>query len=232
MKTGVKRIMTCMAGVLFSVLVLVILFSAKFHYETSKMSPVVTKQIAENVFVVKDDFVNMYLIKNQDNYIVIDAGIHIRKIREELAELNIRPENVQAVFLTHTHSDHIGGLSLFTNAEVYLSKKEKFRSHKKINTLDDNVLINISGIKVQCVYTPGHTAGSVCYRINDNLLFVGDTLSIKNGKAAVFNKFFNKDTKEQTESIKKLSQLKSIGYIYTAHYGYLKNNNEFYINFN
>ncbi|MCK9171751.1 MAG: MBL fold metallo-hydrolase, partial [Treponema sp.] len=136
MKAGVKMIMTGVAVVLFSALVLVILCSVKFHYETSKMSPVVTKQIAENVFVVKDDFVNMYLIKNQDTYIAVDAGIHIKKIREELAEMNISPENVQAVFLTHAHSDHTGGLPLFTNAEVYLSKKEKFRPNKKINTLD------------------------------------------------------------------------------------------------
>jgi hypothetical protein len=50
--------MTCMTGVLFSALVLVILFSVKFYFETLKMHPVQTKQIAENVFVVKDDFLN------------------------------------------------------------------------------------------------------------------------------------------------------------------------------
>jgi len=37
------------------------------------MNPLETKQLMDNVYVIKDDFVNMYIIKNSDHYIAIDA---------------------------------------------------------------------------------------------------------------------------------------------------------------
>ncbi len=68
--------------------------------------------------------------------------------------------------------------------------------------------------------SPGHTPGSMCFLIGDKFLFVGDNMSLKNGKIDPFNDFFNIDTKLQSKSLKKLALLTGVEYIFTAHYGY------------
>jgi hypothetical protein len=45
-------------------------------------------------------------------------------------------------------------------------------------------------------------------------------MSLKNGKADLFNEFFNMDSETEKESIKKLAALQNIKYIFTAHYGF------------
>jgi len=45
-------------------------------------------------------------------------------VAERLAEIGVRPADVEAVVLTHCHWDHIGGLALFPNARVYCQRAE------------------------------------------------------------------------------------------------------------
>jgi glyoxylase-like metal-dependent hydrolase (beta-lactamase superfamily II) len=229
-KSGKRTIfgIICFIGVL---VIFGIYYGVNFYSETSKMKPLATTQIAHNVFAIKDNFVNVYLIKNNDRYIAIDAGISTNTLRTELTKLNINPESIEAVFLTHAHHDHIGGLAAFSNVKYFISKMEKSLSSGKFSTLDDGSITTIAGIDIQCIYTPGHTVGSVSYKVCDSLLFVGDNLSIDKNKAGVFNEFFNKDTKVQIESIKKLREVKNIAYVFSAHYGYSNTLGDFYINF-
>ena len=70
-----------------------------------------------STFLIKDEFVNMYLIKDSLGYIAIDAGKDLMVIETELHKLNIKPEEVIAVFLTHSDMDHVAGIPLFKNAK-------------------------------------------------------------------------------------------------------------------
>jgi glyoxylase-like metal-dependent hydrolase (beta-lactamase superfamily II) len=45
-------------------------------------------------------------------------------VEEKLASLGVKPAEIEAVVLTHCHWDHIGGLSLFPNAQVYCQRAE------------------------------------------------------------------------------------------------------------
>jgi len=81
-------------------------------------------------------------------------------------------------------------------------------------------VIEIEDLVVKGVLTPGHTPGSMSYLIENRYLFTGDTLSLKEGKAELFNGIFNMDSELQGKSIRKLACIAGVEYLFTAHYGY------------
>lgn len=213
-------------------------FVLKMKSETKKMNVVETKEIVHNIFAIKDSYVNMYLVKDSDNFVAIDAGNDVETIENELKGLSIDPEKVVAVLLTHTDRDHVAALKLFKNASVYLSKEEEqmingtttrlLNSHNKINTktyilLEDGQNIQIGKLTIKGILTPGHTPGSMSYLINDKYLFVGDAFGLKNGKIDKPNSFFTKDMKTALSSLKKIVNLPHAEYIFTAHTGFSNN---------
>jgi phosphoribosyl 1,2-cyclic phosphodiesterase len=54
---------------------------------------------------------NAALISRGDTHVLLDAGISCRRITASLQELGLAPADLSAIFITHTHSDHISGLN-------------------------------------------------------------------------------------------------------------------------
>ncbi|MDR0666999.1 MAG: MBL fold metallo-hydrolase [Prevotellaceae bacterium] len=72
--------------------------------------------------------VNAFLIRLPERTILVDAGFGTR-LFDNLQQLNVRPEEIDVLLLTHLHGDHIRGMIrngavAFPRAEVYLSKAE------------------------------------------------------------------------------------------------------------
>ncbi len=235
MKKIFKRIFWGIAIIIVIVIIFAVGFFMKMKSEVKTMHPSETKELVSNIFSVKDVFVNLYFIKDSNNYVAIDAGNDIENITKELKKVNINPDNVVAVFLTHTDQDHVAAIKLFKNAKVYLSKVEELmlqgKKHKiffitnKISTkdyilLDDQQTISIGNIKVKGYLMPGHTSGSMAYLINDKYLFTGDALGLKDGKLIPMNKFFNMDNEQSIKSIANITKIDSAEYIFTAHHGF------------
>jgi glyoxylase-like metal-dependent hydrolase (beta-lactamase superfamily II) len=201
--------------------------------ELSKMAPVQTGLIVEDVYGIMDSYVNIYLVKTKEGYIAFDAGNDREKIFNEMKKLGISPSEVKAVFLTHTDEDHRNAVPLFKDATLYISKAEEVMItgktprflciHNKLGRkpllLDDGQTVTVGGTRVKGILTPGHTPGSICFLVNDRFLFTGDTLSLINGKAQPFNELFNMDTEREKKSLKLLTGLKGVTHILTAHYG-------------
>lgn len=210
-------------------------FYFKFKSEINKMHVTETKEVVHNVFAIKDSFVNMFLVKDSDNYVAVDAGEDIKVVRDELVKLNIDSSKVVAVFLTHGDGDHTAALPLFKNAKVYLSRQEEqmingktakmLFFHNKIATksyilLDDQQTLVLGKVSIKGIATPGHTPGSMSYVINSKYLFVGDAFGLKEGKIDKPNKFFSMDLRTAIKSFDKISNLPQVDYIFTAHTGY------------
>jgi len=213
-------------------------FFYKFNSETKKMHPVTTGKIVDNIYAIKDEFVNMYVIKDSNQYVVIDAGKDIDVVAAELRKLNINPDMVVAVLLTHTDMDHVAGIPLFKNAKIYLSKQEEMMltgekqkipgvsnsiSRKDYILLEDKQTLKIGNENSFSILTEGHTTGSMCYQVNDKYLFTGDILSLVDGKLGPSVKFFDLNHEMATKSISKITKLPNVEYIFTAHFGYTNN---------
>lgn len=235
MKKIVKRVLIGIGIIVLLMVLFSVGFFLKFKSSTKDMSVIETGKITDNIFAVKDSFVNMFLIKDSDQYVAIDAGNSLENVTRELKKLNINPHQVIAVMLTHTDRDHVAALKLFKNAKVYLSRPEEqmingkkskflfFGNHiysKEYSLLNDQQIVEVGSLKIKGILTPGHTSGSMCYLLNGKCLFIGDALKIKSGKVQEFNHFFNMDSKVARESIGKITNLPGTEYIFTAHYGY------------
>ena len=235
MKKKIKIVLIGVGTLIAVVLLIGGGFFYKFNSEIKKMHPVATGKIVDNIFAIKDEFVNIYVLQDSNQYIVIDAGQDIEVVAAEFKKLNINPDLVIAVLLTHTDPDHVAGVPLFKNAKIYLAKEEEKMltgqkqkipfvsnsiSRKDYILLEDKQTLKIGNENSFSILTEGHTTGSMCYQINDKYLFTGDILSLVNGKLGPSVKFLDLDNEMATKSISKITNLPNVEYIFTAQFGY------------
>ncbi|APC48979.1 MBL fold metallo-hydrolase [Virgibacillus halodenitrificans] len=69
---------------------------------------------------------NCIALTSGDSTILVDAGIAKTKIEKRLLEVGITPNNIEAIFITHAHTDHCKGLPLANkyNIPVYAGEEE------------------------------------------------------------------------------------------------------------
>ena len=193
-----------------------------------------TGHIFPGLYTVNCGYVNFYIYKDKDLCFCFDAGTGLRRIKKELRKIDISPEQVTHVFLTHSDSDHVNGLKLFIGAKIYMSKLEipltdgslrrsPFSNNKMkqttITTLKNDEVIRVGTNEIKAITTPGHTPGSMSYLLNDHILFIGDCFHIEKNTVTTGMNFMNMDKELQQQSIKKLSGLKDIKIVCTGHTG-------------
>lgn len=92
---------------------------------------------------------NVYFIESNKAKILIDIGVSYKKLLESLNNINKSIDNIDALFITHEHTDHIKGLSTFlkqTNIPVFLSSGtcSILKSKLKLTT---NEIDNLNSLK-------------------------------------------------------------------------------------
>ena len=128
--------------------------------------------------------------ENKKECIVIDPGDEPGRIRKKAGD-----RRIAAILLTHGHFDHIGGVAPLMEEGTRLlihPQDEKMLSDPDLNAgrgllrrditapaptdrVREGDELTIAGLTIRVLHTPGHTPGSVCYLI-ENELFTGDTL--------------------------------------------------------
>ena len=69
---------------------------------------------------------NCIYIGNDHTHILVDAGISKKRIEEGLNTIGLTVNDLNAIFITHEHKDHIGGIGVLTRkceASVYGTKE-------------------------------------------------------------------------------------------------------------
>ena len=127
---------------------------------------------------------NCYIVHADDSKscLIIDPGYQSEDILDVCQEKGL---TIAAIALTHGHFDHVGAvkeLAAETGCEVYLHEDDltmpPMMTAGKLyytHTYTEGDVLNIAGLTVSVLHTPGHTPGSVCLAI-ENHLFSGDTL--------------------------------------------------------
>ncbi len=143
------------------------------------------ESFADNPFAT-----NCWLVaaEGSEEAVVVDPGFSPGRVRRLLGAAGKRPV---AVLATHGHYDHIGSADAFCGDELPLYIHAADRAAltdplawgagsdtppvpvKDVRTLADGDVLEFAGFRIEVAHTPGHTPGSVCYRL-DGFLFSGD----------------------------------------------------------
>ena len=190
-----------------------------------------------NLYVVEDFGNNLFLVKTQNAYLMIDSGMSVNKIENFFYKSNINMDDVRWIFQTHSDGDHVAGLILFPYASIYMSEDElqlingtTKRSFLGYNSLPVGVDINriiplsdgqeliLDRTRIKCIAAPGHTTGSMLYLIDNKYLFTGDAFKITNGNIDVHP--YTMDTELSRKTIEELrNTINDSQIVITSHYG-------------
>lgn len=106
---------------------------------------------------------NATYIKTKSANILIDCGFSFRQVKQRLMNYDIDPNSIDAVLITHEHTDHVNGLSSLlarVEADIYISAKtfEKLHVNQKSGIKDNNVVFidedfYINDLEIQVVRT-------------------------------------------------------------------------------
>ncbi|WP_372897362.1 MBL fold metallo-hydrolase [Stieleria sp.] len=148
----------------------------------------------------------VHAIETDDGIILIDSGgdEQARGVRESLLSVGLRLDDVRYVLITHAHYDHVFGVNKIremSGATVAAGKDDcdvlrsadlpaLYSVFPKISysgdpiavdvELQDGDTIELGGVTIEAIATPGHTPGSTCYLLNKDgqeILFCGDVIS-------------------------------------------------------
>jgi len=141
--------------------------------------------IAENCFLAR--------AQGSDKLVVVDPGDEAERILAKAAEMG---GGVEAILLTHTHFDHVGAVAAVaraTGAPVYCPEIEvpvladintyllpgfgPFESYDADETVAGGETLELAGLELDVIFTPGHSPGHVTYSARgEDAIFSGDVL--------------------------------------------------------
>ncbi|MEO5679995.1 MAG: MBL fold metallo-hydrolase [Acidimicrobiales bacterium] len=122
--------------------------------------------IDNNVFVIR--------CRRTGQAVLLDAANEHDRLLQLCRELGVR-----RVLETHGHWDHIQAVPALRDAgyDVAVTAADAGMLPSYDSLLEDDTVIEVGDLRLRTIATPGHTAGSMCFRLEGTpLLFSGDTL--------------------------------------------------------
>jgi hydroxyacylglutathione hydrolase len=142
--------------------------------------------IAENCFVLRRE--------GSGRGLIVDPGDEPDRILAKVEEMGTK---IEAILVTHCHFDHIGAVApvaTVTGAPVYCPEMERplladimtyvpipgigpYDSYEADETLSGGEVLDLAGMTIDVIFTPGHSPGHVTYSVRDEeAMFSGDVL--------------------------------------------------------
>ena len=176
-----------------------------------------------------DNFIYLIGSKSTREVAIIDPAWDIDALLDHIQEKELK---LASVLVTHYHPDHIGGgmggHSIEGIAELLEKDPVKIFVHKLeaegvkkvtgVSDIDLNIVesgdhLTIGENDIEFLHTPGHTPGSQCFKVNNNLVS-GDTLFVQGcGRVDLPGS----NSEDMFHSLQKLSALPDETILYPGH---------------
>ncbi|MET1102384.1 MAG: MBL fold metallo-hydrolase [Pyrodictiaceae archaeon] len=164
----------------------------------------------DNIYMVRDQYVNVYIMFKGNNIILIDAGLETtwRLLAEALAGYG-GLSRVSAIVVTHHHRDHVGSLKRIVeeSGAIVGAHVEEARLVEETTGVKVGMLLRdgdrVHGMLV--LHTPGHTPGHIAL-IDEatKSLFTGDLVYEENGVLYEIPQEFSQDPRANRMAITRL----------------------------
>ena len=134
---------------------------------------------------------NCCYIETDKTKILIDIGLNSLTTEKKLKEINVDPDEIEGIFITHTHKDHVEGLRVFNKkhkAKAYLTEimyKELNQELKNYEFITDKTIIkDIAVTAIKTSHDAEDSNGYIIENKNKEIVYITDTgyINIKNHK--------------------------------------------------
>jgi glyoxylase-like metal-dependent hydrolase (beta-lactamase superfamily II) len=121
---------------------------------------------------------NAYLVADEPggHGVIIDSGAPPEPILEAIERHEV---TVRHLLLTHHHHDHVAENHVYQErlgVEILAHPLEAEHLVDVDRAIEPGEILEVGGLHVDGLHTPGHTAGMLSFRVNDAEVFTGDTL--------------------------------------------------------
>ena len=141
---------------------------------------------------------NSTLIKTDKLNILIDAGMNLKYLNEQLSKLDMTMDDINYLFLTHTHNDHVGALKsiIKKNTPILCMGAKMFADLEYLDNYDDILILvdsmDLEDVHIDIIRTSHDASESLGYIFTSgesSLVYITDTGYIN---SKYFNKLRNK----------------------------------------
>ena len=178
------------------------------------LAPIEDRWSHNNITQLKDSFTSNFAIESEvdgeTRWLVIDTGFNknTEPLIEFLEEKGASIDDVETVFVTHGHGDHIGSHSNFKNAVFHVHTEDKDLLEEEgitaIETFDAGSEMTLEGVTLIPFSVPGHTAGNVAVLIGEVLIMGDSAQSNKDGEVEAGGARFAEDIELAKQSLENL----------------------------
>ena len=126
---------------------------------------------------------NCYFVEAGETRLLVDCGLALKVLEERLKQINVSPESIKAIIVSHEHNDHIKGLDVFFNKyhpQIYCN----FLSAERIISLKPVLNGNISYLENDLVII-GELTINLISLSHDSVYCNGFRFNYKNASAAI-----------------------------------------------
>jgi hydroxyacylglutathione hydrolase len=118
---------------------------------------------------------NTYLVADEEGGtgVVIDAGGPSAPLLTAAKRLGV---DVRTLLLTHHHHDHVAEAGAWEDVEILAHPIEAAQLERVDRTIEPGETLNVGGLSIESLHTPGHTDGMLNFVIDGSDVFTGDTL--------------------------------------------------------